>query len=155
MSLVFPFIVKKDGRREPFAREKILKGVQAACQKRPVSAAEMEGIADRISSWVIFRGEKEASSQLVGQKVMRELRALDDVAYVRFASVYRNFHDVQEFVETLEDEDNYDIVEGIGQLTLAPEKALNATQQPVEKPLYESAGKTPGPGTCPPDTLPS
>lgn len=100
----FPFLVKKDGRREPYSKEKILRGLQAACQKRPVSHTQLEAVVDRISAWVINRGETEISAKIIGLKVMSELKALDDVAYIRFASVYRTFKDVQEFVETLDDE---------------------------------------------------
>lgn len=100
--LQYPFIIKKDGRIEPFSKEKILKGIQAACQKRPVSLAQMESTVEMISHWVLNLGEKEVSAQLIGQKIMQALKKLDDVAYVRFASVYRTFKDVQEFVETLE-----------------------------------------------------
>lgn len=120
LSMNFPYIVKKDGRREPFSREKVLRGLQAACQKRPISLAQVEGIVDRIMAFVVNRGEKEIPSRLIGQKVMMELRLLDDVAYVRFASVYRNFRDVQEFVETLEDQESFEIVDPQAQLTLAP-----------------------------------
>lgn len=100
----FPFIIKKDGRREPYSREKLLRGIQAACQKRPISLAQMETIVEIVTQWVLGRIEKEISSHLVGQRVMQELRRLDNVAYVRFASVYRTFKDVQEFLETLEDD---------------------------------------------------
>jgi transcriptional repressor NrdR len=99
---VFPFIVKKDGRREPFSKEKVLKGVQAACQKRPVSLAQMEQIVERVAKWVLSRSEREVTSESVGQKVVKELRLIDDVAYVRFASVYQTFKDVDEFVSRLE-----------------------------------------------------
>ena len=109
--LAFPFIIKKDGRREPFSKEKILKGLQAACQKRPVSLVQMEAVVERIAAWIINRGESEISSRLIGKKVMAELKQLDDVAYVRFASVYRTFKDVQEFVETLEDTELLDFVD--------------------------------------------
>lgn len=121
LSLVYPYVIKKDGRREPFSREKILKGLQAACQKRPVSLAQIESIVDRIGIWIINRGEKEIPSKLIGRKVMNEIRQLDDVAYVRFASVYRNFHDVQEFMEGLEDELDGDKFESPNQLILKPE----------------------------------
>ncbi len=102
LSLVYPLIIKKDGRREPFSREKVLKGIQAACQKRPVSLAQMEQIVERTAKWVISRPEREVSSQTIGLKVVKELRFLDDVAYVRFASVYQTFRDVSEFVSHLE-----------------------------------------------------
>lgn len=104
LMLQIPFIVKKDGRREPYSREKLLRGIQAACQKRPISLAQMETIVEVVTQWVVGRIEKEISSQAVGQRVMQELRRLDNVAYVRFASVYRTFKDVQEFFETLEDD---------------------------------------------------
>jgi transcriptional repressor NrdR len=101
---VFPYIIKKDGRREPFSREKVLKGIQAACQKRPVSLAQMEQLVDRVAKWVLSRGEREVTAQAIGQKVIKELRLMDDVAYVRFASVYQTFKDVNEFVSHLEGE---------------------------------------------------
>lgn len=102
--VTYPFVVKKDGRREPFSKEKALKGIQAACQKRPVSFAQMDAITERVASWALSNGDKEIPTQIIGLKVMKELKSLDHVAYVRFASVYRDFKDVQEFVETLEDE---------------------------------------------------
>jgi transcriptional repressor NrdR len=101
---VYPFIIKKDGRREPFNREKVLKGIQAACQKRPVSLSQMEQIVDRVAKWVLSRAEREVTAQLIGQKVVKELRLIDDVAYVRFASVYQTFTDINEFVSHLEGE---------------------------------------------------
>ncbi|RYZ65729.1 MAG: transcriptional repressor NrdR [Proteobacteria bacterium] len=107
----FPYIIKKDGRREPFSKEKIFNGLQAACQKRPVSLVQVEAIVERIASWVISRGENETSARLIGLRVMAELKQLDDVAYIRFASVYRTFKDVQEFVETLEDLEMLEVVD--------------------------------------------
>lgn len=98
-----PVVVKKDGRREPFSKEKIRGGIKAACQKRPIPAGMAEQIVDRVTQWVQERGERETATQCIGQQVMQELRRLDDVAYVRFASVYRTFKDVHEFVETLEE----------------------------------------------------
>lgn len=100
---VFPLIIKKDGRREPFLKEKVLKGLQAATQKRPVSLLQLEKVVDDVTIWVLARPEKELSSRLIGEKVMTEIRGLDDVAYVRFASVYKTFRDLQEFVQTLSD----------------------------------------------------
>ena len=102
ISFIFPFVIKKDGRREPFSKEKLGKGLLAACQKRPISQHQLEMIGEEIAGWVMRRGEKEVSSRDIGYQVMQQLKKLDDVAYVRFASVYRNFHDVQEFVESLE-----------------------------------------------------
>lgn len=140
--LNFPFIIKKDGRREPFSREKILKGLQAACQKRPVSLPQIEAIVDRLSVWIVNRGESEISSRLLGRKVMAELKNLDDVAYVRFASVYRNFKDVQEFVETLDDE-LFDVVDPSSpQLALTAVPAddnLHAPNQDPRKQAHETS----------------
>lgn len=101
--LVYPYIIKKDGRREPFSREKVLKGIQAACQKRPVSLAQMEQIVDRVAKWVLSRTEREVTAESIGQKLIKEIRIVDDVAYVRFASVYQTFKDVDEFVSHLEE----------------------------------------------------
>jgi transcriptional repressor NrdR len=126
----FPYIIKKDGRREPFSKEKILHGLQAACQKRPVSLAQTEAIVERIASWVISRGENETSARLIGLRVMAELKQLDDVAYIRFASVYRTFKDVQEFVDTLEDLEMLDVVDpNNAQLTLT---TVNSTGKPEQ-----------------------
>lgn len=102
LCLSLPFVIKKDGRREPFLAEKVLHGIQAACQKRPISMSTMESIVEKISAWATRFGDKEIPVQNVGQKVMEELKKLDEVAYIRFASVYRTFRDVQEFVETLD-----------------------------------------------------
>lgn len=119
--LAYPYVIKKDGRREPFSKDKILRGLQASCQKRPISLAQLENIVERIAAWVINRGETELHSRLIGKKVMSELKQLDDVAYIRFASVYRNFKDVQEFVETLEDDELLDSMDTNGpQLILKP-----------------------------------
>ena len=99
-----PLVIKKDGRREEYSKEKLLRGIQAACQKRPVSLAQMEAILERVTNWVLTRSIEEISAQIIGQKVMAELKKLDNVAYVRFASVYRTFHDVEEFVDGLKDD---------------------------------------------------
>lgn len=94
---VLPFVVKKDGRREPFDRIKLLAGMRRACEKRPVSQESLELLLDQIERDLVETGEKEVVSTIVGEKVMAALRALDAVAYVRFASVYRSFDDVSEF----------------------------------------------------------
>jgi len=99
---VLPQVVKKDGRREPFDRKKIVEGLQVACRKRPISAEQIEEIATGIERKVQEMGEKEIKSAVVGEAVMERLRALDPVAYVRFASVYRAFRDVGEFMSELE-----------------------------------------------------
>jgi len=99
---VFPMVIKKDGRREPFSEVKLLKGLQAACQKRPISLAQIEQIVEEISQWTLSRNDSEIATRLIGERVMLALRQLDHVAYVRFASVYRDFKDVHEFVSSLE-----------------------------------------------------
>jgi transcriptional repressor NrdR len=99
---VLPLVVKKDGRRETFERQKILAGLRRACDKRAVPLVRLEGIVDTIERDLIDSGEKEVSAQAVGEKVMTELRKLDEIAYVRFASVYRSFRDIDEFRAELE-----------------------------------------------------
>ncbi len=98
-----PMVVKKDGRREVFDRQKIISGLKRACEKRPVSIAAIEQVADRIEQALQERGDKEVASSVIGETIMRELHKLDKVAYVRFASVYRSFKDVGEFMRELED----------------------------------------------------
>jgi transcriptional repressor NrdR len=98
----FPLIVKKDGRREPFDRMKIVAGLKRACEKRPVGIEEIEAVVDRIERSLQERGEKELPSSTIGEALMQELHGLDKVAYVRFASVYRSFEDIGEFMEELE-----------------------------------------------------
>ena len=98
-----PFLIKQDGRREEFDREKVLSGIKKACQKRPISIQQMEALVDRVEQYCQERGEKEMSAVVVGEKVVQELYQLDDIAYVRFASVYRSFKDVNEFMVELKD----------------------------------------------------
>ena len=92
-------VVKKDGRREPFDRHKLLSGLLKAIQKRPVSVAQCEGIVDEIEGRLSEKPDREIASTEVGELIMRRLHDLDEVAYVRFASVYRQFRDVHQFVE--------------------------------------------------------
>ncbi len=99
---VLPQVVKKDGRREPFDRTKIVEGVAIACQKRPVSAEQVQALVSAAERELQELGEKEIRTSLIGEAVMRRLRELDEVAYVRFASVYRAFRDVGEFMTELE-----------------------------------------------------
>ena len=98
-----PLLIKKDGRREEFDREKIIHGVQKACQKRPVSIKDIEDLVDRVEQYIQELGEKEVSAVKVGEKVISEIYNLDDVAYVRFASVNRSFKDVNEFMVELKE----------------------------------------------------
>lgn len=100
---IMPMVIKKDDRREPFDRGKILTGIQKACQKRPISVPVMEEIVDRIEKALQEKGQKEHPSTDIGETVMKELHALDEIAYVRFASVYRSFKDINEFMDELKD----------------------------------------------------
>ena len=95
-------VIKKDGTRERFERQKLIAGLLKACEKRPVSVAAVEAVADRVEATVQERPEKEMGTEEVGLVVMEELKRLDKVAYVRFASVYRSFRDVHEFMRELE-----------------------------------------------------
>jgi transcriptional repressor NrdR len=97
-----PSVVKKDGRREPFDRKKILEGLKRACQKRPVSGEELEAVVTSVERALQELGEREVPSHVIGEAVIERLRALDPVAFVRFASVYRAFEDVGEFMSELE-----------------------------------------------------
>jgi transcriptional repressor NrdR len=96
-------VIKKDGRRERFDRQKVLAGVLKACEKRPVSMIQLETIADEAETMVQESSEREATTRSIGQMIMNELKNLDKVAYVRFASVYLDFKDVQEFMTELKD----------------------------------------------------
>ena len=98
-----PLLIKKDGRREEFDRDKIISGVRKACQKRPVSIKNIEDLVDRVEQYLQESGDKEISAVKVGEKVISEIYNLDDVAYVRFASVYRSFKDVNEFMVELKE----------------------------------------------------
>ena len=99
---VMPMVVKKDGRREPYDRAKILAGLHKACEKRSVSADTIQQAADSVERRVQEEGSREVASSVVGEAVMTCLRDLDDVAYVRFASVYKSFGDIDEFRHVLE-----------------------------------------------------
>ncbi len=100
---IMPHVIKKDGMRAPFNRNKIKSGILRACEKRPVSLEDIEGAVDRIEMSLLEDGDKEVKSTSVGEAVMEELRALDEVAYVRFASVYREFRDVDEFMKEIKE----------------------------------------------------
>jgi transcriptional repressor NrdR len=100
---VMPLVIKKDGRREPFDRMKILLGLKKACEKRPISITTLEKVVDKIEHKLLESGEKEIPSTVVGEEVMRELYHLDHIAYVRFASVYRSFKDINQFMDELKE----------------------------------------------------
>lgn len=98
---ILPWVVKKDGRREPFDRLKIASGMKRACEKRPIGMERLDEIISEIERYYQDRGDREIQSQEIGQLVMTKLKELDEVAYVRFASVYREFKDISEFVKEL------------------------------------------------------
>jgi transcriptional repressor NrdR len=98
---MMPMLVKKDGRREAWDRQKMVLGLEKACEKRPVSRDKIDQFVDEIEHKLQDYGSKEVSSQVIGEWVMEDLPQLDEVAYVRFASVYRQFKDVNEFMDEL------------------------------------------------------
>ena len=95
-------VVKKDGRRERFDRQKVLSGLLRACEKRPVPSTQLESIVDAAENYLIEAPERERTTSEIGELIMKHLKGLDTVAYIRFASVYRDFKDVREFKEELE-----------------------------------------------------
>jgi len=99
---VLPMVVKKDGRRESFNRGKIIEGIKKACQKRPVSITKIEEFVDGLELYFQEIGKKEIDSKDIGEKVINNLKEWDEVAYVRFASVYRQFRDINEFMAELQ-----------------------------------------------------
>jgi transcriptional repressor NrdR len=118
---VLPSVIKKDGRREPFDRMKILAGLKKACEKRPISMEALERTVEEIEKSLQEKGLKEIPSTVVGEEVMDRLHKLDEVAYVRFASVYRSFRDINEFMRELKD-------------ILSDKETKTAHELPAEKP---------------------
>jgi transcriptional repressor NrdR len=98
-----PLVVKKDGRREAFDRDKLIAGLKKACEKRPVSVDQLEAFVTELERKLQELGEKEVTSTALGQLIMERLPLLDEVAYVRFASVYRSFRDISEFMDELKE----------------------------------------------------
>lgn len=98
-----PLVIKKDGRREAFDRQKIISGIQRACEKRPVSISTIEKVVDQMELSLQESGEKDIDASRIGEAVMSALQSIDEVAYVRFASVYRQFRDINEFMSELKD----------------------------------------------------
>ena len=98
---MLPMVVKKDGRREPYDRNKVVSGFKKACEKRPVSVESIEKSVGELETSLMESGEQEVPASKIGEKVIEALRKLDDVAYVRFASVYRSFKDIGEFVDLI------------------------------------------------------
>lgn len=117
-------VVKRDGRREPFSREKLLAGVRRACEKRPLAAGAVEALVDAAELAVFERGAAEVASSLVGEIVVERLRALDQIAYVRFASVYRHFEDLGSMREALDELES-----------APPVRLLPAGRRPSRRPI--------------------
>ncbi len=112
---VLPLVIKKDSRREPFDRLKIMAGLRRACEKRPVSSEALEALVDTLERELVETGEKEVPSSMIGERLMSNLKDLDQVAYVRFASVYRSFKDIHEFMSELSHLLAQPAVEGLSQ----------------------------------------
>ena len=100
---IYLMVIKSDGRREPFDRKKVLSGIIKACEKRPISIEKMEEVLTQVERSIQKKSDREVSSSRIGELVMERLKNLDDVAYVRFASVYRQFKDVGQFMQELKD----------------------------------------------------
>jgi transcriptional repressor NrdR len=100
---ILPHVIKKDSSRQTFDRQKILQGLERACEKRPVSVEAREELVSKIEKNLLASGEKEVPSSLIGEQVMNNLKDIDEVAYVRFASVYRQFKDIKEFMQEIKD----------------------------------------------------
>jgi transcriptional repressor NrdR len=100
---ILPHVIKKDSRREPFDRHKILQGLEKACEKRPISVEAREDLVQKIEKNLQAMGEKEVSASIIGEQIMDGLKEVDEVAYVRFASVYRQFKDIKEFIQEIKD----------------------------------------------------
>ncbi len=103
VELVSLTVVKKDGEREPYDREKIMRGVRTACYRRPIAVAQIEQLVNEVETALMATDDQEISSKVIGDEVMRHLRELDDVAYIRFASVYRSFADIGKLREAVDE----------------------------------------------------
>ncbi|TPV92331.1 MAG: transcriptional repressor NrdR [Myxococcales bacterium FL481] len=113
-----PIVLKRDGTRQPFDRDKLRRGLELACRKRPVQPVQLDDIVRALEQWAGTRGDREITAADIGERIMHHLHALDDVAYVRFVSVYRSFDTVAEFGQLLEDMEKAERVNVEGQRTL-------------------------------------
>lgn len=113
-----PMVVKRDGNRQPFDRGKLLRGLEAACRKRPIHRDQLEGVVKQVEQWCATRGDRELYTADIGERVMQVLHELDEVAYVRFVSVYRSFESVLEFEHLLHEMEKASKVDVEGQRTL-------------------------------------
>ncbi len=127
---VLPSVIKKDGRREPFDRLKILNGLKKACEKRPISTEMLEKTVEEIEKSLQEKGLKEIPSTVIGEEVMERLHKLDEVAYVRFASVYRSFRDINEFMSELKDILNNKEMKAVKETTEKPQKPEDKSPKP-------------------------
>ncbi len=132
---VLPSVIKKDGRREPYDRLKILNGLKKACEKRPVSVEALEQAVSEIEKSVQEKGLKEIPSTVIGEEVMERLHGLDEVAYVRFASVYRSFKDINEFMSELKDILGSKEMKGVKEEPKEKAQKSEEQNQKPEKPL--------------------
>ncbi len=130
--LNYPEVIKKDGRQENFMKTKVANGIQMACQKRPVPMTQIDFLVEKISQWVLEYPQRTISSQNIGQLIMDELKNVDDVAYVRFASVYRTFQDINEFVETLHKNCNKKVFENVQSKNGPTNGGQSSTLQPPQ-----------------------
>ncbi len=113
-----PMVLKRDGSKQPFDREKLMRGLEAACLKRPVRREQIEAIVQRVEQWSATRGDREIEASEIGVRVMHHLHELDEVAYVRFVSVYRSFESVEEFEHLLHEMEKAEATDPEGQRTL-------------------------------------
>ena len=127
---VLPSVIKKDGRREPFDRLKILNGLKKACEKRPISTEMLEKTVEEIEKSLQEKGLKEIPSTVIGEEVMERLHKLDEVAYVRFASVYRSFRDINEFMSELKDILSNKEIKAVKETTEKPQKPEDKSPKP-------------------------
>lgn len=132
-------VIKKDGRREEFSREKVLVGLRTACQKRPLAAGVIEAVVDDIEAQVHALGVAEVPSTRIGEMVMRHLRELDQVAYIRFASVYRAFTDVESIVREIEELERTALPPSDQLPLLSEEQLSEAADHPSVRPLRRAA----------------
>ncbi|OGO42830.1 MAG: transcriptional regulator NrdR [Chloroflexi bacterium RBG_16_58_8] len=121
------FVAKKDGRREEFDRDKLLAGVRKACEKRPCSGAAVGKLVDEIEAELFQMGRTEVSSGIIGDKVMARLKGLDHIAYIRFASVYRDFADITSLKEEVDTLASHPVLRSADQLPLIPPEELAVT----------------------------
>ena len=113
-----PTVIKRDGSKQPFDRKKLMRGLEAACRKRPIRREQLEGIVQSIEQWSATRGDRELHAAEIGERVMLVLHQLDEVAYVRFVSVYRSFESIEEFERLLHEMEKASKVDVEGQRTL-------------------------------------